>query len=410
MEQLTGNWSTAKKIAFRFFFVYFVLYVTGLFFEELTAPLVMLAGKLLHVPSKRLGLPSNGSGDTTFHYLEALALLTVSFPITMIWSVADRKRKNYVTLSYWFRVGLRYTLGMFMVSYGFAKIFMTQFQHPTLIQLVQPLGNSSPMGLAWKFMGYSYGFNFFTGLAEAIGGLLLLPRRTTTFGALFSMTVLTNVVAMNLCFDIPVKLFSMHLLLMAIAIAVPDLNRLVSLFLRNCSIAAAQEHPLPAKKWMRVSRVVLKTLALIAIAGMPVMDYYEAKGTLADEPTPLYGIYDVKEFSQDSVLLPPLATDSTRWKQLIIDKGGYAVVKTMTDKQQHFDVDVDTVKRTIKLKNIRTSDSTVIAYEVVDSNQTVLSGNLFPHPVRMTLKKKKLTDFLLVSRGFNWVNEYPYNR
>ena len=68
------------------------------------------------------------------------------------------------------------------------------------------------MGLLLNFMGYSTAFNMFTGLAEAIAGFLLLFRKTVTFGSLMSMTVLSNIVAMNFCFDVPVKIYSANLL------------------------------------------------------------------------------------------------------------------------------------------------------------------------------------------------------
>jgi hypothetical protein len=43
----------------------------------------------------------------------------------------------------------------------------------------------------------------------------LLFRKTKTFGSLVCITVLMNIVAMNFCYDVPVKLFSSNLLLMA---------------------------------------------------------------------------------------------------------------------------------------------------------------------------------------------------
>jgi hypothetical protein len=64
------------------------------------------------------------------------------------------------------------------------------------------------MGLAWTFLGFSKAYNYFMGIAEAGGGLLLLFRRTAIFGVLLSMIVTSNIVAINFCFDVPVKLYS----------------------------------------------------------------------------------------------------------------------------------------------------------------------------------------------------------
>lgn len=42
-----------------------------------------------------------------------------------------------------------------MVAYGMFKISPSQFPAPGLSRLVQPYGDSSPMGLLWTFMGVS---------------------------------------------------------------------------------------------------------------------------------------------------------------------------------------------------------------------------------------------------------------
>jgi len=41
--------------------------------------------------------------------------------------------------------------------------------------MIEPLGEFSPMGLMWTFMGYSKGYNRFVGGAEMLGGILLRP-------------------------------------------------------------------------------------------------------------------------------------------------------------------------------------------------------------------------------------------
>ena len=101
---------------------------------------------------------------------------------------------------------------MMLLSYGFAKVYKTQFPEPSLIRLLQPLGSFSPMGLAWTYMGFSEAYNMYTGMLEVLGGLLLIWRRTTTLGALLVAGVMSHVVVMNFTYDIPVKLLSMHLL------------------------------------------------------------------------------------------------------------------------------------------------------------------------------------------------------
>ena len=80
-------------------------------------------------------------------------------------------------------------------------------------------------------MGASESYNVFTGAGEILGGLLLTTRRTTLLGAIVSLGVLGHVAMLNFSYDVPVKLFSLHLLAMAVFLIAPDLRRLATMFL-----------------------------------------------------------------------------------------------------------------------------------------------------------------------------------
>ena len=58
------------------------------------------------------------------------------------------------------------------------------------------------------FFGFSKGYNLFLGLGEFIAGTLLLHRKTRLIGTLIALSIITNIVAINFFYDIPVKLFS----------------------------------------------------------------------------------------------------------------------------------------------------------------------------------------------------------
>jgi hypothetical protein len=42
--------------------------------------------------------------------------------------------------------------------------------------------------------------------------------------------------------------------------------------------------------------------------------------------------------------------------------------------------------------------------------QLTLDGSIDGHPVRMELHRLDETKFLFASRGFHWIQEYPFNR
>jgi hypothetical protein len=51
-----------------------------------------------------------------------------------------------------------------MIGYGSYKVIQSQFPAPTLLRLLEPYGQSSPMALLWTLMGASKSYNLFTGL------------------------------------------------------------------------------------------------------------------------------------------------------------------------------------------------------------------------------------------------------
>jgi len=172
----------------------------------------------------------NGSGDQTYNYVECLLFALVAVLGTTVWSIsivvgqlsaAGRRDLG----------GAALLLGYILLSYGISKVLKSQFPDLWPGRLIGTVGDMSPMGLLWTFMGYSTPYTVFAGLLEAIGGALLLWRRTVTIGALMVAAVMFNVVMLNLCYDVPVKLFSIELFIMALAIAAPRVRPLLAVAL-----------------------------------------------------------------------------------------------------------------------------------------------------------------------------------
>jgi uncharacterized membrane protein YphA (DoxX/SURF4 family) len=155
--------------------------------------LVPAIGKSLVQLEKPITIFTNGSGDTTYDYVLLLTQVLLAIIICIAWSILDRNRKSYNTAYYWLCVLLRYYVGVIMLSYGFSKVFHLQMPYPYLSRLVQPYGDSSPMGLVWTYVGQSKAFSAVVGWSEVICGLLLFFRKTTLVGALLTLIVMGNV-------------------------------------------------------------------------------------------------------------------------------------------------------------------------------------------------------------------------
>jgi hypothetical protein len=416
-------WTTAQKVVFRFFMLLFILYVFfspngvllvndlyNIYVPVLHNIIVWMGKTVLHLP-KSVTVFTNGSGDTTYDYLVLLFALILAVAGTLIWSVIDKKQRNYNKLFYWLAVVLRFYVAITMVTYGYVKIIKLQFPAPSPGRLLEPIGNASPMGLAWTYMGYSTGFNYFAGLAELTCGLLLFFRRTATAGAIVGLVVAGNIMAINYCFDVPVKILSTALVAMCLCLIVKDGRRLVNFFFLNQPVPAANLTP-PRfnKKWKNITAATLKYLVVAyVLVGYLIGDIQAATmyGDTAKKP-PFYGIYNVQTFIRDHDTLPPLTTDSTRWNKLIIGNGG-ASVRLMNDSIKMFQLKTDTVAHTFTLTTMSNSKGYVFTYTGTKATLQ-LKGQWQQNPVQIQLSRYDLQNFLLLKRGFHWINEYPLNR
>ena len=164
----------------------------------------------------------SGSGDKMFDWVLAFGLLLIAVVGTIAWSVVARRRVRYVGFQKWFRLFLRFSLGSTLVSYGAAKAIPLQMPYPSLQRLLEPFGHFSPMGVLWYSIGASRPYEIFTGCAELLAGVLLFIPATATLGALVALACTIQIFTLNMTYNVPVKLFSFHLILMSLFLLAPD--------------------------------------------------------------------------------------------------------------------------------------------------------------------------------------------
>lgn len=401
-------WQNWQKILFRFFFIYFALYISAVplwFIHDLIIPWI---GKNIMGIEYEIGTHNTGSGDTTFSYVQLAVFSVLTIIGTAIWSILDRNRINYSRLFYFFRAGLRYYLGLFMLLYGFAKLFGGQFGPPSLSRLLEPLGEFSPMGLAWTFMGYSKAYSAFAGMGEIVGGLLLFYRKTTTLGAIAVIAVMANVVMMNFSYDIPVKLFSSHLLLISVFLLANDYQRFLHFFVLNRPFNAINYPPhFLHKNWELIRKVIKGIGALAILGGVIALSVLLPKS----EKPPLYGIYEVETFIQNGDTLAPITTDPDRWNKIIIEQPRGITIKLMNDDSRYYTCKVDTSHQHFNFQIGKdTTENYKVAYFQPEPDVLVLAGQLKADTLNIRMKRFDEKEFRLIKRGFHWINEVPYNR
>jgi hypothetical protein len=422
-------WGPVKRFFLRFGFVYFLF--TMVPFDVSVLPFGRIVLKpyetfwestATSVGRQVFGvtvtiLEINGSGDTTYDYVRTFCHLVLAVLLGLLWTILDKKRARDPRLYEWFRVYLRFSLALAMIVYGTFKLIPTQFGPIGLSRLLQPFGEASPMGLLWAFMAASPPYTSFTGAVETLGGLLLIPRRTTLLGALVSASAMLQVLVLNLCYDVPVKLFSFNLLVMALLLAVPDLRRLADLFLFNRRVEPAEIRPLFARRGLNRAAAALWGIGLLAFTVYSLYGAYEGDkqyGSLAPKP-PLYGAWEVEEFVLDGSVRPPLLTDAERWRRVLFEYPDYVSIQLMQKfegrSRRNYGLKLDSTKKTLTITDLRDpKKETVLSYRRPEPKVLTLEGTFEGKKLRARLRRIDESEFLLISRGFHWINERPFNR
>ncbi|WP_281990035.1 hypothetical protein [Aquimarina aggregata] len=415
------------KIVFRFVVLFFILLIIpfplniipgfdfiDIFFNDIYHFIIPWIGKNILQLKEDITVFTNGSGDTTYDYVLVLFFILVAIIGAVFWTFFFRSKEDLIKINYWFRVGLRYYLGYNMMSYGWAKAIPLQFSEPSFYRLLEPIGDMSPMGLAWTFMGFSAGYTIFSGIAELIGGILLLYKRTQYLGGLILMIVMGNVMALNYFYDIPVKLFSTELWLMALIISTPKIKQLYRLLILNVPTHATTSYRPPFHKSIHKKILLIsKGMIVLFIFFYPLkenMDYLKEYGRYSYKKTPLYGLYEITNFKVNQKEIPPLTTDTIRWKYIAIEYKKSMQFYRMDMKRFRYKSEVDTINQKIIWTD--TKDSTKVynfIYTRTDSTMR-FQGIHKNDTIDCQTKRLDKKDFRLMNRGFNWIQEYPFNR
>jgi len=424
----------AQKIFFRFFFIYLLLHVLSWpFFEGIPLLGLIDQGKNYVIDLAVSGfnnyvvhfqdelVPLNGSGDTSFGWVQLQLYLFLALLGTVVWSAIDSKRNSYYRADYYMKTTLRYFIACISFTYGSIKIVAMQMPFPSLSDMATPMGDFLPMRFSWHFIGYSTLYQVFSGIAEVLVGLLLLYRRTVTLGLFIGLGVYVNVMMINLAYDVPVKIFSTHMVIMCLYLLITDARRLLNFFILNRpAMQNVQYHFVPSKKSRKIFRWVSKGafLAQSAFVFISVYGYYKedlANAQKEVKPIP-YGLYEVSTFVKNGDTLPVLANDSLAWKDFIFERGGwnYATVNSRDTlfKRQYgrgsFYYSADTLKNSLVCYKFNKGDSVymfTLNYRLHNKDNVELWTKIKSDSIYINLTRSK-RKFIMSQKQFHWLSEY----
>jgi len=406
-----AHWSIGLRIVFRLISLYWIVYValnvayrypagrivSGLYMARWREFWLWATVHMFGVTGPAATYVPTASGDTTLQYVQQAMFLMIALVGTVVWSILDRRRTEYRELHSWVRLLVRYALALILFSYGFSKLFPQQFVPLSFARLMEPYGEFSPMGALWSFMGASRPYAVLSGAVEVTAGALLLFRHTTTLGAMVAAAAMTNVVALNYSYDVPVKLYSTNILLMAVFLLAPDVRRLADVLVFNRPAAPADLGGARFRRpWARIAAnvgwVVFVGYSLEQQVASNIVEY---RGLYMnpDRP-PVLGLYQLEGDYQD---WRAVALDDPRLLSATMNRTPMTV-RTKDGAVLHF----ATAWKGNQLTLNRTEAWT---WSTPDSDHVVLEKG----GETIRLRKVDTTKLPLLSRGFHWINETPFN-
>jgi uncharacterized membrane protein YphA (DoxX/SURF4 family) len=373
---------------------------------------VWVGKHVFHIPYE-IPLDGQGAGDTTFRWILLACYLALAAFATVVWSVLDRRRLHDQRLHQGFRLMLRFSLSLAMIIYGVYKVIPNQMPPPRLNTLLQPYGDLPPMMVLWNFVGSSPAYESVTGLAELLGGVLLLVPRTVLLGSVVCIADMTMVLLLNLCYDVPVKIYSFHYLVMAILLAAPDLRRLADLFLFNRPVAPARTPPLFARR--RLDQAVQLLLFLFGVYMIVTCTFGSIaryKRQHAPRP-PLYGAWNAEEVildGKDGLL------DPDGWRRVVFQKPGAMTIELTRGDRKDCTLTLDEAARRMTIEQYRrdAQGMTVLnaagepqklpgwraelSYAEPEADVLVLEGTVNGRQLRAKMRKMKFAE-----KKFHWI-------
>lgn len=327
-------WSNTEKFSFRLAFIFFLLVFVPLdinyyklWFTTDWAnihirDIGVLAGRGAHFLTLKSESGQFGLGS----YVNWGISFLIAIAGAVVWSLVDKKRKNYRVLYYFITAAVSFGLLIRLQGLTFSKIFPSQMPELAVTQLNTPFGDFTPQKHYWIQFSFVPGYEIFAGFAELAIMVLLFFRRTRAWGAALAIAMVGNIAIANHVYDGGVHVLAMLYPLGGAFILWRYMPAIYRLLIREQSTAPNVYHYPYSKKWEKWLRVAFKTFVFIFFIGFSgylhwhnyTYDSYKvpARQGLADSR----GTYDVTEFRLNNVAIPYSPVDKNRWQDVTFEK------------------------------------------------------------------------------------------
>jgi hypothetical protein len=226
----------------------------------------------------------------------------------------------------------RHLFAAVLIWTGMYKVFPTAYPPPEPDIWIRPYGEQSLCELMHTWVGFAPRYVIVLGVVEVMSAVLLLFRRTTTFGALVGTISLINIALLELGYycGLAPALPALVGVALGAYLMHTDRDRILDFLLRNRSTQPSHPEPEPPAPHARLAvRTIGALLLLYPCFYLPVRRWLEHVPV-----SPLAGVYRVQTLTRNGASEPLVYENPDRWILLAIDRHARtASIRTLGDER-----------------------------------------------------------------------------
>lgn len=330
--------------------------------------------------------------DATGLYLNVLVVWVISGVLACSWLFIEKKIGmvlNNKKLYYTTVIIASYYLSLFLLIYGFNKVFKFQFYDAHPNTLFTPVGQLTKDFLYWTSTGSSRVYNIATGGIEIIVALCLLFKRTRALGSILGFLTMCHIVLINFSFDINVKVQSMFFLFLFIVLLYPNIKTYYHFFIKKNLVK-----PLSFPSIMTSIKlyVILKTVVVILLFTESLYPYIQATNFNGDTATkpPFYGAYEIDNHKV--------------YKRFFIHSDPYFILQDTSDTFYSFPMKLYPQAITLEFENMKSNMSFRASEGIIE-----LQGDFFGESLDIKAHNIDISIMPLYEDSFMWTID-SYNK
>ena len=229
-------------------------------------------------------------------------------------------------------------------------------------------------------------------------------------GAVLCLFDMAQVFALNIAYDFGLKQISFHLILLSLALLVPDAPALWRWWVQRRSPGPVYEERLPLGG--DAARLAHGSRGAGPFRGVSPGHVHQPQPALLVHPgrrspafTAVYGIWDVTELSLDGAGVAASDADyDRRWRRVIFDGAEVVAFQRLDDSIAHYGVTMHPERRALELSKGRSRTwRAVFTFDRVGTDRLSLTGEMDGHHIQVRLRLVELDTFRLRGSRFRWV-------